>query len=95
MRNSQKARWLGCGEPGRQGEVGGVAGQGPGEAERARMGRGFKTLSWARRASPAAGVKSGLSGRVTPGTQRPKLRASLTWPRFLHTSNADYWQSKK
>lgn len=59
--------WLGCGEPGRQGEDGRVAGHGPGEAAHARVGRDFKTLSWAQRASPASGVKSGLSGRVTPG----------------------------
>lgn len=45
----------------------GWAGHGPGEAAHARVGRDFKTLSWAQRASPASGVKSGLSGRVTPG----------------------------
>lgn len=66
----------------------GWAGHGSGEAEHARVGRDFKTLSWAQRASPASGVKSGLSGRVTPGAQWSEPRASLTWPRCLHASNA-------
>ena len=38
--------------------------------------------------APASGVKSGLSGRVTPGVQWSEPRASLTWPRCLHASNA-------
>lgn len=45
----------------------GWAGHRPGEAAHAGVESDFKTLSWSQRASPASGVKSGLSGRVTPG----------------------------
>lgn len=61
MRNGKKEWGLECGDPGVQGEVGGLGGLGVKEAEHPGVGRNFKIMSRAERAILVAeGVKSGL-----------------------------------
>lgn len=51
-------------EPGGKVRMEGWAGHRPGRQHMQEWKAIFKSLSWSQRASPASGVKSGLSGRV-------------------------------